>query len=209
MRLIEQSVILENCDQPDHILTLLERAGKTCYRSQPSPTKEGRIVFIQKLIKSGHESVLEHVSLSVRIVTSRSVTHELVRHRLASYSQQSQRYVTYNDFNGVTFIKPVWYDKQDAASKFIFNTACQNSEAVYKNLIEDCNWLPQQAREILPNCTATELVMTANLREWRHIFKMRTTNKAHPQIKELMQDTLALFYDILPSLFKDIYSEYN
>ena len=112
--------------------------------------------------------------------------------------------LSYNDFEGVTFIKPVWYDKQNITSKFIFDTACQNSEAVYRNLIEDCNWLPQQAREVLPNCTATELIMTANIREWRHIFKLRTSKKAHPQIRELMQDTLALCYDMVPFLFEDI-----
>jgi len=183
---------------PNNTLEILERAARTCYKS------EGKIVpgSAEKLIKScierGHESIIEHVSCSVRIVCDRGISHELVRHRLASFSQVSQRYVRYS--NDIEFIAPYGMTE---GQKAIWSTMCKQSEAAYKMLIAD-GVSPQIARSVLPNSTATELVMTANLREWRHIFKLRCHKSAHPDMIVLMRDILSEFFAKLPVVFSGI-----
>lgn len=182
----------------------IESAGRTCYQSHQNISADIDECgdFIRSLIRRGHESVLEHASASVRFITNRGVTHELVRHRLAAYSQESTRYVRYD--GAMEFIRPVWWDSADQPQRFDFIIAMARAEDFYKRLLAK-GWSPQQAREVLPNAIKTEIVVTANLREWRHILKLRTANAAHPQMRELMLDLLENgFRKILPVIVEDI-----
>jgi len=137
---------------------MLERAGRTCYKSEKRITPESSATFIKGIIKNGHLSVLEHGSISVRIVTNRGVTHELVRHRLAAYSQESTRYCNYS--GAMEFIIPVWLIGKEATIGYrLWQNAMQYCEDVYNKFIEG-GWKPEQARGVLPNDLKTEIVMT-------------------------------------------------
>ena len=197
MKLIDQSFrIIEMTRYP---MELIEEAGRTCYKSGEKITKDSADKFVSMLISRGHHSVLEHASATVKIITNRGVTHELVRHRLASFSQESTRYVKYGD--GMEFITPVWYGENVEADN-AFWWACNHASKAYQKLI-GLGWRPEQAREILPNSLKTEIIVTANMREWRHIMELRTSPKAHPQIRDLMNKGLQDFKSVVPGLFKD------
>jgi len=198
LKLIDQS--WEWVDEPRNVLVRIMRAGATCYKSEPQHPER----FVRMLMNKGHESVIEHVSASVRIITNRGVTHELVRHRLASFSQESTRYCNYGG-KEMEFIRPVWWNSmpEDGLGQKIFIEACEEDEYHYKQFI-GCGWRPEQAREVLPNALKTEIVMTANLREWRHVFKLRTSKAAHPQMRALMLDLLSDFKEAIPVIFEDI-----
>ena len=199
MKIIEQS--WEWIQKPILSLQLIEKAGRTCYKSEDKITNESAAKFVNSLLKSGHESVIEHVNASVKFITNRGVTHELVRHRLCAFSQESTRYVKYD--GDMEFIKPVWWETSDEAPKFEWERAMKNAEEAYLNLLRQ-GWRPEQAREVLPNSLKTEIVVSANMREWRHIFKLRTSKAAHPQIRELMLSCLKGFRKEIPVLFDDI-----
>jgi len=199
MKIIDQSwewVIL-----PILPLETIEFAGRTCYKSECKITPDSAEKFVKMLIKRGHESVLEHVSASVRFVTNRGVSHELVRHRIASYSQESTRYVDHK--TKMEFIRPVWWNDSGEQAQTAFEHALEDSEERYHSLRKH-GWHPEQAREVLPNALKTEIVVTANLREWRHIFKLRTSSKAHPQMRSLMLSCLDGFKKEIPVIFDDI-----
>jgi len=198
MKIIDQS--WQWVKKPDKPLELIEQAGRTCYKSEAKITPESAEAFVEKLLKRNHASVIEHASATVKFITNRGVTHELVRHRLASYSQESTRYVKYDD---VEFIRPVWWEKWDKLSQMAWLQSMETSEDDYKFLIKHGS-RPQQAREVLPNSLKTEIVVTANIREWRHIFKLRCSKAAHPQIRHLMLDCLEGFKKEIPVLFDDI-----
>jgi len=203
------------------MLQEIERAGRTCYKSEDRITEGSAEQFVARLLKSGHHSVIEHVGARVRIVCDRGVTHELVRHRLASYSQESTRYCDYMD--QVTFVIPPWvrldpgeYGSQnlvDLEHRFLemgladgerfWALAMCDAERAYKDLRER-GWSPQYARGVLPNATKTEIVMTANLREWRHVFSLRASTAAHPQMEEIMTPLLREFSRIIPVVFDDL-----
>ena len=197
------------------ILKIIEAAGRTCYKSEDKATEESAEDFVGGIIKRGHESVLEHCSLGVRIITDRGVSHEIVRHRLASYSQESTRYCDYGKKGEVVFIRPVWVEQGEWEDHFpgtmgrllmpaeIWHAACEESERLYLNLIT-AGWLPQQARTVLNNSLKTELVMTANIREWRHFFRLRASKAAHPQMRELALSMLKGFKEAVPVVFEDI-----
>lgn len=193
---------------PPYALELIERCGRACYKSEDKINNDSKMRFGRFIMDSGHHSVIEHVNATVRFITNRGVTHELVRHRLCAYSQESTRYVNYKN-RGLEFIKPVWIegDFPEAASKSstaaTFWNACKNASKTYETLL-DQGWTPQQAREVLPNSLKTEILMTANLREWRHVFKMRTSNAAHPQMRALMRSCLAGFKASIQIIFDDI-----
>ena len=199
MKLIEQS--WEWIQKPLLPLELIEKAGRTCYQSQDKITAGTAAGFVQKLLRSGHESVLEHVSVSIKLITNRGVMAELTRHRLCSFSIESTRYVKYED--GLECIKPVWWNDWDETQQSIFRQGLYDAEDVYKGLIYH-GASPQQAREVLPNALKTDIVMTANLREWRHIFRLRTSKKAHPQMRALMFDVLQGFKKEIPIIFDNI-----
>ena len=178
----------------------IERAGRTCYKSEARITKDSCGPFIRQIIKRGHESVLEHESVSVRLICDRGVSHEIVRHRIASYSQESTRYCNYG--GGVTFIRPCFW-KEDSEKFELWRILCAVAENTYMNLIKK-GATPQEARSVLPNSLQTELIMTCNLREWRHFFRLRTSKTAHPQMRQIAVPMFLEFWELLPDLFFDI-----
>jgi len=202
----------------DSPLEIIENAGRTCYKSKGNTTVNSAEKFVKMITKRGHHSVLEHSALTVKFIIDRGVSHELVRHRLCAFSQESTRYCNYA--GGVTFVIPPWVDMQPGSYSGsvdgIFIRHCSNPNAVdnwfdsmicaeltYKELLEQ-GWTPQQARSILPNSTKTEIVVTANLREWRHIFNLRCSKAAHPQMREIMIPLLKECKKLIPVIFDDI-----
>lgn len=201
--------IIDNLD-PNYIMKKIERIGRVCYKSEDKMTTDSAERFIRMIIKRGHESVLEHVSFSVRFITDRGVSHEIVRHRIASFSQESTRYCNYSSdkFGGdVSFIIPTFFEEshlKDGDKKYEkWVEEMMNIERTYLNLLED-GASPQEARTVLPNSLKTEIVVTMNLREWRHFFKLRTAPAAHPQMRELVCPLLSEMKELLPSVFEDI-----
>ncbi|GHU80795.1 thymidylate synthase [Clostridia bacterium] len=199
--------LLGNVDA-DSILNNIESFGRICYKSESNITSDSAEAFIRRIIKSGHESVIEHEKISVRIICDRGVTHEIVRHRIASYSQESTRYCNYAQEKfgrELTFIKPCFWDDKNPAYK-IWLEQMQSAENAYIEMI-DLGIAPEQARSVLPNSLKTEIVVTMNLREWRHFFKLRTSKRAHPQMREISLPLLSKFQKILPAVFEDIEPE--
>ena len=204
MEILEQSHQVLTPLLHESIYGIIERAGRTAYKSEDKITEGSAIIFIQNILKRGHESVLEHASVSVRFITDRGVTHELVRHRLCAFTQESTRYCNYYK-RGMQFIKPAfWNDmsKQSLSRLVMWELAMSDAERCYNVMIQDgCK--PEEARSVLPNSLKTEIVVTANIREWRHIFRLRTALTAHPQMRALMTPTLREFKEALPALFTD------
>ena len=204
MQIIKPSYKIRTPLRGDTILSSIEQAGRTCYKSEGDITPESAKEFCRKIIARGHHSVIEHESVSVRFIVDRGVSHELVRHRLCAFSQESTRYCNYK--GGVTFIVPPWYDLETTGkttTEVIWWNAMRASEEAYLGLLE-AGWSPQQARSVLPNSLKTEIVCTANLREWRHIFSLRCASAAHPQMREIMQPLLAEMSKAIPVIFDDL-----
>ena len=205
MKIIEASYSIETPIDGAEILKRIEKAGRTCYKSEDRITEESAKAFVRKLIERGHESVLEHASITVRFVCDRGISHEIVRHRLASYSQESTRYCNYSgDRFGseLTFIKPCFFKEKKGAYCSWYNSI-DFAECAYFDMLDD-GCTPQEARSVLPNSTKTEVVMTANLREWRHFLKLRTAKAAHPQMRELTVPLLHELQEQIPVVFDDI-----
>lgn len=197
MKIIEQSVEIIDLIGDETIYKKLELAGRVCYKSEDKIKDESAKDFIRSIIKRGHESVLEHVNLTVKWITDRGVSHELVRHRIASYSQESTRYCNYTK-SEIQFVKPV-----DFEIDCNLQVDLENIEHRYNTLIAEGR-TPQQARFILPNCLKTEIIITMNIREWRHMLTLRCSKAAHPQMRDIAIQTLRLFVKELPVLFEDI-----
>lgn len=191
MKIINPSVeLIDNINAAD-IYAKIERCGRVCYQSEPKGKPEE---FIRMLIKRGHESVLEHVSLTFNVISSRGVMDEFTRHRLASYSVESTRYCKYDELtfvNATGDIAPNWA----AYLKSVEDTYCYAISTGVR---------PEIARAILPLCLKTEYYVTANLREWRHIFKLRTSPKAHPEMRFIAGQILSTFKEKLPVIVEDI-----
>ena len=187
------------------ILHDIERCGRVCYKSEDKITETSAQAFVGNIIKRGHEAVLEHSSVTVKFTVDRGVSHEIVRHRLAAYCQESTRYRNYSKdgFGGeITVIKPLYLDEGTRAFA-CWRGACETAESAYFSLLEwGCS--PQEARAVLPNSLKTEVVMTANLREWRHFFKLRTAPAAHPQMREVTIPLLRRMQELIPVVFDDI-----
>ncbi|MGN1317608.1 MAG: FAD-dependent thymidylate synthase [Lachnospirales bacterium] len=209
MRIIEPYYVIEEEIDALKIMRTIERAGRTCYKSEHNISDGSAEKFISNILKLGHESVIEHEKITVRFICDRGVTHELVRHRIASYSQESTRYCNYtNDKfgNELTFIKPCFWDEntEDGKAKMeVFKESLKDIEEKYFKLIE-MGAKPEEARSILPNSLKTEIVVTMNLREWRHYFKLRTSERAHPQIREISNMLLNELKEKLPVIFGDL-----
>lgn len=199
MNIIEPSYKIESAPSYADALLRVEAAGRVCYKSEGKVCEGSAERLVVSLISRGHESVLEHYSITVRFIADRAFTHELVRHRLASFSQESQRYVRYEE--GIEFVKPHWM--KDSKAGLLWMDAMRDAEIYYLALLSE-GWKPEQARCVLPNSTKTEIVMTANLREWRHILRLRTARSAHPQMRELMRPLLNELKERLPAFFADI-----
>lgn len=189
----------------EKILIAIEAAGRTCYKSEATITPATAEPFVCNLIDRGHESVLEHQSISVRVICDRGVSHEIVRHRIASYSQESTRFCNYGKYGEVIFIEPCFW-KEGNREYNLWYKAMSQAENIYLALIAEGS-SPQEARSVLPNSLKTEIVMTMNLREWRHFFKLRAAGvagKPHPQMLEITIPMLAQFKKLIPVVFDDI-----
>lgn len=192
MKIVAPSVDILTPIKSNEILKRIELCGRTCYKSEDKIADESAAEFVRGLIQRGHESVLEHVGLSVKFICDRGVSHEIVRHRLASYSQESTRYCNYSAerFNGeITVIEPCYIMPFTQVWEVWFNAMKQAENSYFRLLDLGCS--PQEARSVLPNSLKTELVMTANIREWRHFLRLRTSPAAHPQMRELAKMLLA------------------
>ena len=203
MKTIKPSFEIVGLDNGQELIKRIEAAGRTCYKSESRITEDSAEKFVRSIIKRGHESVLEHEKVTVRIVCDRGISHEIVRHRLASYSQESTRYVNYGG-DDIEFIEPLFYDDETrAGERAVWVAAMAIAEYNYKCLLLRGS-KPGEARTVLPNSLKTEIVMTANIREWRHFFKLRTSKAAHPQMREISIPMLAEFKLEMPVLFEDI-----
>jgi len=219
MKIIQPSVEILTKIDSNKVLQDLERIGKTCYKSEANITEDSANAFIKKIIKNGHLSVIEHFSITARVICDRGVSHELVRHRIASYSQESTRYVRYD--KGLEVIAPCfWEEDDDKMKEFVcygdlgycdsklklWKFAMSQAEEYYKVLIEG-GATPQEARSVLPNSLKTEIVVTMNLRAWRHFFKLRCAAAAHPQMRQIAFMLLSKISKQLPIVFDDIVKE--
>lgn len=205
MKVIKPQVEILDRFDGEEVLKKIELCGRVCYKSEGKAGEGTALKFVKMIIKNHHESVLEHFSFSVRFICDRGVTHEIVRHRIASYSQESTRYCNYSqDQFGreITVIKPC-YLSDDSVRYSIWEKACQEAENAYFQML-DSGCTPQEARAVLPNSLKTELIMTANIREWRHFLKLRTDKAAHPQMREVALILLDMLKNKIPLLFDDI-----
>lgn len=217
MILVKPYAIILNISHPNPV-RFTNLSGRLCYKSDTPDSPEAQEKFILERIKNGHESILEHVSVTVKVVCDRGVSHELVRHRLCSFSQESTRYCNYKKL-GIAFIIPGWTGiaegiYEDGQSVLFYNdnelkwlSAMRYAQQFYNELLND-GWTPQQARSVLPNSLKTELIMTTNLREWRHIFSLRCDKSAHPQMREIMLPLLNDFHEAMPSFFSELYHRF-
>ncbi len=203
MRIIDQSwEWLQKSAAP---LEIIEKAGRTCYKSEEKISLGSAEKFSRMILNLGHETVIEHAFVSIKFITNRGVTHELVRHRLSSFSQESTRYVRYD--GNMEFIRPVWWDEWSDQERRTWEESMKNAETAYCSLIESGS-RPEQAREVLPNSLKTEIVMTANLRELRHVLNLRCSKKAHPQIRALMLSLLKGAKEEIAVVFDDLHEKY-
>jgi thymidylate synthase (FAD) len=216
MRLIKPSFEILTPIDRSQILKAIEVAGRTCYKSEDKITDDSASEFVEMIVGRGHLSVVEHQSVSVKFICDRGVSHELVRHRIASFSQESTRYCNYSKDkfdNQLTFIipslskiEPGEGDRSDfglhSHGEILWLNAMQSSQDIYNSLIQ-AKWSPQEARSVLPNSLKTEIIVTANLREWREIFRQRCSPAAHPQMRELMVPLRNEFQKVLPEIFGD------
>jgi len=187
------------------VLKHIERVGRVCYKSEDRITEDSCLSFVKMLISRGHEAMIEHYGFLVKFICDRGVSHEMVRHRIASFAQESTRYCNYSKDkfgNEITVIRPCFLAESSPAYK-AWKDACEESERQYFKMLETNT--PQEARSVLPNSLKTEIVMTANLREWRHFLKLRTSSAAHPQIQEIARPLLEELKGLVPGVFDDIF----
>lgn len=205
MKIVNPSHEIMTKVNESEIIKHIELCGRVCYKSEEKISDGSAEAFVANIIRRGHEAVLEHFNITVKFICDRGVSHEIVRHRLASYCQESTRYCNYSkgDFGGeITVIRPCFLIEGSEAWQY-WKEACLTAERRYFELLNvDCT--PQEARAVLPNSLKTEVVMTANIREWRHFLKLRTSPAAHPQMQELAIPLLRDFQSQMSALFKDI-----
>lgn len=207
MKVIKPSIEIMSSVDGIELLKKIEECGRVCYKSEEKITENSATGFIEMILERGHETVIEHYSITVRVICDRGVSHEIVRHRIASYSQESTRYCNYSkDKFGreLTFIEPCFWNKESDASKIeLWKKSLEVIEENYLVMIDD-GASPQEARSILPNSLKTEIVMTMNLREWRHFLRLRTSKSAHPQMQEIASMIKNEFNKTIPLIFDDI-----
>lgn len=210
MKIIEPRVELINPIPYEVALNTIETAGRTCYQSEDRMTDDSAEDFIRRIIQRGHESVLEHVSVTARFICDRGVSHEIVRHRIGAYSQESTRYCNYSKGkfgSEITVIRPCFFkgvfpshegDKEDQ-----WYDACLSAEYGYFRMLED-GATPQEARSVLPNSLKTSLIVTYNFREWRHFIRLRCDPAAHPQMQQVAFMARDLLAERYPVFFDDL-----
>ena len=205
MKIVDASFSFNHEIDGNELLKRIEKAGRVCYKSEDKTNENSARLFVQSIISKGHESVLEHEKITITIICDRGISHEIVRHRIASYSQESTRYCNYSNEkfgSELTFIKPCFWKENDKQYD-IWKKQMQQVENTYNDLIK-LGTTPQEARTVLPNSLKTEIVVTMNIREWRHFFKLRTSSAAHPQMQEIAKKILVSFKYKMPVLFDDI-----
>lgn len=193
---------------PLALMRHLEAMGRICYQSEDAITSTSYEPFLKNIIKRGHEAVLEHATVTAVVICDRGVSHEIVRHRIASYCQESTRYCNYSKDkfgNEITVVDPFYWN-EDSREYDCWRHSCEVAEAAYFDMLS-VGATPQEARAVLPNSLKTQLAITMNIREWRHFFRLRCAKGAHPQMLELAYKGLVEFYDYFPCLFADIYQE--
>lgn len=209
MKVIQASYeILTDLSDPIKILKDIERAGRVCYKSEDNITDDSCITFCKNILNRGHEAVIEHSQLSVKFIIDRAIANELVRHRLASYCQESTRYCNYSKdkfYNELKVIDQEALLPRDSTDYNIWWMTCKNAEEAYMTMISN-GVKPEIARSVLPLSTATEIIMTANIREWRNVLKLRSSHnmRAHPQMRSIIDRLLAELKSKIPVLFDDI-----
>lgn len=217
MKSIAPQHIIETNIDGNEILKQIERAGRTCYKSEDKITDESAAKFVSGLIKHGHEAMIEHNAITVRFICDRGVTHEIVRHRIASYAQESTRYCNYsndkygNEINVIDISGGIKFDSKmknfdlDTIGAILqeWSVAMEDAEKHYMKMIE-LGATPQIARSVLPTSVKTEIVVTMNIREWRHFFKLRAAKDSHPQMREVAIPLLEELKSLIPCVFDDI-----
>lgn len=189
----------------EEILKKIERVARVCYKSEDKITDGSAEKMVRALVKRGHEAMLEHFSFSVKFIVDRGVSHEIVRHRVASFAQESTRYCNYGHEGEIAVIEPCFWEV-GSQEYMAWKHGCMVAQRRYLELLED-GASPQEARAVLPNSLKTEVVMTANLREWRHFFKLRAcgmTGKPHPQMLEVVVPLLKEVKSLIPVVFDDL-----
>lgn len=205
MKIIKPSFEIVDKLNGSEILKKIEQCGRICYKSEGRIKDDSAEKFVAAIVKRGHESVIEHVSFTVKFIVDRGVSHQIVRHRLASYSQESTRYCNYSKDkfqNEITVIEPYFLVK-DSLGWMEWVYAIEAAEDAYFSML-NIGHSPEEARSVLPNSLKTEVMMTANLREWRHFLKLRTSVASHPQIREVAVPLLEELKRQIPVVFDDI-----
>lgn len=203
MRVINPSFEIITPIDHETVYRHIELCGRVCYKSEGNIDEGSAERLIRSMLARGHESPIEHFSISVRIICDRGVSHEWVRHRLASYSQESTRYCNYSrdKFGGeITFIKPAKLT-EGTPEYDEWARAMENAERSYFGLLK-MGVAPETARSVLPNSLKTEFICTMNLREWRHFFALRTAPAAHPDMRAVACPLLEKFKELLPVFFE-------
>ena len=203
MKIVEPWIKVEKIDGVK-IMKRLERACRTCYRTEGTITEYSYKRLLNNCITSGHESVLEHEKITVRIYNDIGSYKDLTRHRFASFSIESTRYCSYDKDkfgNEITFINPRYIEDEKIYQTW--KDAMQNIENSYIKM-KQLGATTDMCREILPHSTAGEYTMTANIREWRHILSLRTTKHVHPSIRQVLIPLLKYFQQEMPELFGKI-----
>lgn len=212
----------EFIELPENVLETIEKVARTCYKSEDKIGPGSAEKLVSKLKKLNHGAMFEFKDVIVKCYTNRGVSHELVRQRIASYAQESTRYVNYGN-KPIQFIKPVWIDQEDICGHYTGNEclaetekarvnnfwlqSCYNSAKDYNALLNE-GWQPQEARDVLNNALKTEINIKTNIREWMHIFELRCAKGAHPQMRALMLGLLKDFHANIPVLFDDLYEKF-
>jgi len=212
LKTIKPSIEILDAPSYETMLKKIERIGRVCYKSEDKMTEGSAETFIRSLIVRGHESVIEHQNITVKVICDRGVSHEIVRHRIASYSQESTRYCRYADekFEGQISVIDIatgfgWdlNNSKDAMKHSIWLRAMEDADRHYQAMIS-AGATPQEARSVLPNSLKTELVMTMNLRTWRHFIRLRDSLKAHPQAQEVAHMIAVELAERYPVFFEDL-----
>ena len=207
VKVIQQSYeILTDLSDSTKILKDIERVGRVCYKSESNITQDSYIKFCKMLRDRGHEAMIEHSQLSVKFIVNRAIANEIVRHRLFSFAQESTRYINYSKdkfCNEIKVIEPEELLPSNSSVYQFWYNSCKNAEDAYMALLYD-NVKPEIARDVLPLSTATEIVVTGNIREWRHFFRLRCDSKAHPQLVSISRKLLNDLKSKIPVLFDDI-----
>jgi thymidylate synthase (FAD) len=229
MRLVRSSFELIDDIDPISVYKKIEKIGRVCYKSEDKITETSHEVFIKNLLKRQHLAMIEHVNITGKFICDRGVSHELVRHRLCSFAQESTRYCNYK--GGVTFVIPSQFksiperemelqkdikfgellsswlgpicpDEGIESGAFDWLWSMSYSEDNYLKMLRD-GCTPQQARAVLPNSLKTEIVVTANLREWLYIFSLRLPSTAHPDMRDVMKKAYNILNEKLPLFFNE------